>query len=92
MPSTGYGFWSSSSVYFARRQYPLPLRDFRLPAHLLFPTPLLTHGGAMAGDVEFQHDPSKDQTVDVCRRGHGGGKGALPPREDRVGGDAQGRR
>ena len=31
-------------------------RRLFLPVHLLFPTPLLGHSGAVAGDVEFQ-DP-----------------------------------
>ena len=35
-------------------------RRLFLPVHLLFPTPLLGHSGAVAGDVEFQ-DPGHRQ-------------------------------
>ena len=50
-------------------------RRLFLPVHLLFPTPLLSHSGAVAGDVNLQDDGVVDHPAV-----NGGGK------SDRVGG------
>ena len=43
-------------------------RRLFLPVHLLFPTPLLSHSGAVAGDVNLQDDGVVDYPVDDrCR-------------------------
>ena len=63
-------------------------RRLFLPVHPLFPTALLGHSGAVAGDVEFQDDRVVDHPVDG--RGHWVGEDVLPLGEDQVGRDAQG--
>ena len=65
-------------------------RQLFLPVHPLFPTTLLGHSGAVAGDVEFQDDRVVDHPVDGRRRGHWVGEDVLPLGEDQVGRDAQG--
>ena len=65
-------------------------RRLFLPVHPLFPTALLGHSGAVAGDVEFQDDRVVDHPVDGRSRGHRVGEDVLPLGEDQVGRDAQG--
>ena len=64
-------------------------RRLFLPVHLLFLTPLLSHPGSVAGDVEFQDDGVVDHPVNRRGGGHGVGEDALPFREDQIGGDSQ---
>ena len=61
-----------------------------LPVHLLLLVTLLSHTGAVAGQVKFQYDRVMDHPVNGRGGGHGVDEDVLPLGEDQVGGDAQG--
>ena len=84
-----HGFTARCLVLFSVNYF-CRFRRLFLPVHLLFPTPLLGHSGAVAGHVEFQDDRVVDHPVDGRGRGHGVGEDVFPLGEDQVGRDAHG--
>ena len=82
--------WGPVLIRVYSGNYVCRFRQLFLPVYLLFPTPLLSHSSAVAGDVECQDDRVVDHPVDGRRGCHGVGEDMLPLGEDQVGRDAQG--